>query len=102
MSEDEDSTLLLNTVGTNKVPSFAAVGPPEFEAMAASTFGQDWKTGRDERRMESVTETIQGQLILDRIREMPETEARRQLAAWGFECMFIAGTFVMDKRLQIC
>ena len=43
--------------------------------------------------MHSITGTIQGQLILDHIREMPEEEARRQLAAFpGFDCMSAAGT----------
>jgi len=62
MAENEDSTLLLNTICTDKIPSFAAVGSPDFEAMAASTFGKDWRQGEDDFDMHSITETIQGQL----------------------------------------
>jgi len=91
MSENEDSTLLCNTICTNKVPSYAAIGSPEFEAMAESIYGKDWRVGRGESGMRSVTVTTQGQLILDRIREMPEAEARRQFAAFGVDCMFSAG-----------
>jgi len=101
MAENEDSTLLLNTICTDKIPSFAAVGSPDFEAMAASTFGKDWTQGKDDFDMHSITETIQGQLILDHIREMPEEEARRQLAAWGpgFDCKSLAGTCGLNMRV---
>jgi len=99
MAENEDSTLLLNTICTDKIPSFVAVGSPDFEAMAASTFGRDWREGKDALHIESITETIQGQLILDHIREMPEEEARRQLAVFGWDCRF---KFISTVPWSLC
>jgi hypothetical protein len=89
MSPSEDSTLLLTTVCTDKVPHYAAIGSQEFEATASEHYGANWRTRplyRSARARESATHTIQFVLVLKRIKEMPEVEQRRQYAAVGINC----------------
>jgi len=56
--------------------------------MAAGVYGEGWRDDKVASHINSITEMIQGQLILDHIREMPEEEARRQLAVFGWDCRF--------------
>jgi len=91
MSEDEDSSLLLKTVCTDRVPDYAAVGSEEFEAEAARWYGKDWRNEpeyRSAQGLRSATHMIQWQLILKRIEMMSEDDQRVQYAAVGINCTF--------------
>ena len=87
MSESEDSSLLLNTVLTNKISTYAAIGSREFQAIAERCYSNIWNH-RDTSAVElrSVAVMIQTMLVLKRIMAMPEAEARRQYIVKGYSC----------------